>query len=226
MWKESSEIRGDLFIDVTAPRSADRHLRRRRVRRAPVGARARLRLAALRRRPARPLRHPRALPRRARRRGGLARGGVRAARRARQGDVHRDPHPRSQARRRDAAHRAAHRCRPTSARWAPSARRPTAASGSSRPAWQTRRQARISAPVGLDLGATNARETALSIMAELAAVRHGRDGGRLCQSKGKGRIHATPTRSAADAARQARRGVPPAPRAPGLRSTRTAGRST
>lgn len=52
-------------------------------------------------------------------------------------------------------------------------------------------QARISAPVGLDLGATNARETALSIMAELAAVRHGREGGRLCNSKGKGRIHAT-----------------------------------
>jgi xanthine dehydrogenase accessory factor len=51
-------------------------------------------------------------------------------------------------------------------------------------------QARISAPVGLDLGATNARETALSIMAELAAVRHGREGGRLCNSKGKGRIHA------------------------------------
>ncbi len=52
-------------------------------------------------------------------------------------------------------------------------------------------QARISAPVGLDLGATNARETALSIMAELAAVRHGREGGRLCNAKGKGRIHAT-----------------------------------
>jgi len=51
-------------------------------------------------------------------------------------------------------------------------------------------QARISAPVGLDLGATNARETALSIMAELAAVRHGREGGRLCHAKGKGRIHA------------------------------------
>ena len=52
-------------------------------------------------------------------------------------------------------------------------------------------QARISAPVGLDLGATNARETALSIMAELAAVRHGRAGGRLSESKGGGRIHAT-----------------------------------
>ena len=53
-------------------------------------------------------------------------------------------------------------------------------------------QARISAPVGLDLGATNARETALSIMAELAAVRHGRSGGRLCEiKKSGGRIHAT-----------------------------------
>ena len=48
---------------------------------------------------------------------------------------------------------------------------------------------RISAPVGLDLGATAARETAVSIMAELVAVRHGRSGGRLSQSKGGGRIH-------------------------------------
>lgn len=39
--------------------------------------------------------------------------------------------------------------------------------------------ARISAPVGLDLGALSAEETALSIMAELVAVRHGRDGRRL-----------------------------------------------
>jgi len=49
--------------------------------------------------------------------------------------------------------------------------------------------ARISAPVGLDLGATNARETALSIMAEMAAVRHGREGGPLSKSKGGGGIH-------------------------------------
>jgi xanthine dehydrogenase accessory factor len=48
---------------------------------------------------------------------------------------------------------------------------------------------RVSAPVGLDLGATAARETAVSIMAELVAVRHGRSGGRLSQSKGGGRIH-------------------------------------
>ena len=52
-------------------------------------------------------------------------------------------------------------------------------------------QARISAPVGLDLGATNAQETAVSIMAELVAVRHGREGGRLSEAKG-GRIHAVP----------------------------------
>jgi xanthine dehydrogenase accessory factor len=47
--------------------------------------------------------------------------------------------------------------------------------------------ARISAPVGLDLGATTSEETALSIMAELVAVRYGRDGGRLSQRTG--RIH-------------------------------------
>jgi xanthine dehydrogenase accessory factor len=41
--------------------------------------------------------------------------------------------------------------------------------------------ARISAPVGLDLGALSAAETALSIMAELVAVRHDRSGERLSQ---------------------------------------------
>jgi xanthine dehydrogenase accessory factor len=48
--------------------------------------------------------------------------------------------------------------------------------------------ARISAPVGLDLGAVSAEEVAVSIMAELVAVRHGHDGGRLSQRSG-GRIH-------------------------------------
>jgi xanthine dehydrogenase accessory factor len=47
--------------------------------------------------------------------------------------------------------------------------------------------ARISAPIGLDLGALTAEETALSIMAEIVAMRHGRDGGRLAHSGG--RIH-------------------------------------
>ena len=47
--------------------------------------------------------------------------------------------------------------------------------------------ARIAAPIGLDLGALTPEETALSIMAEVVAVRHGRDGGRLSNSAG--RIH-------------------------------------
>jgi xanthine dehydrogenase accessory factor len=48
---------------------------------------------------------------------------------------------------------------------------------------------RISAPVGLDLGALSSEEVALSIMAELVAVRYGREGGRLSQRTGAGRIH-------------------------------------
>jgi xanthine dehydrogenase accessory factor len=47
--------------------------------------------------------------------------------------------------------------------------------------------ARLAAPVGLDLGALSAEETALSILAEVVALRHGRDGGRLTGSSG--RIH-------------------------------------
>jgi xanthine dehydrogenase accessory factor len=47
--------------------------------------------------------------------------------------------------------------------------------------------ARMSAPVGLDLGAVSAEETALSILAEVVAVRHGREGGRLALTRG--RIH-------------------------------------
>ena len=46
---------------------------------------------------------------------------------------------------------------------------------------------RISAPIGLDLGSLTAEETALSIMAEIVAMRHGRTGGRLAHAKG--RIH-------------------------------------
>jgi xanthine dehydrogenase accessory factor len=47
---------------------------------------------------------------------------------------------------------------------------------------------RLAAPVGLDLGATTSEETALSIMAEVVAVRHGRSGGRLAAA-GAARIH-------------------------------------
>ena len=46
---------------------------------------------------------------------------------------------------------------------------------------------RVAAPIGLDLGALTPEETALSIMAEVVAVRHGRSGGRL--SNAGGRIH-------------------------------------
>jgi xanthine dehydrogenase accessory factor len=45
----------------------------------------------------------------------------------------------------------------------------------------------VAAPIGLDLGALTAEETALSIMAEVVAVRNGREGGRL--SRSAGRIH-------------------------------------
>jgi xanthine dehydrogenase accessory factor len=47
---------------------------------------------------------------------------------------------------------------------------------------------RIAAPIGLDLGGLTAEETALSIMAEVVAVRNGREGGRL-SAAGAGRIH-------------------------------------
>ncbi|HTX31411.1 MAG TPA: XdhC family protein [Solirubrobacteraceae bacterium] len=49
---------------------------------------------------------------------------------------------------------------------------------------------RLSAPVGLDLGAIARQETALSILAEVVAARHGREGGRL--ALGGGRIHEVP----------------------------------
>jgi xanthine dehydrogenase accessory factor len=47
--------------------------------------------------------------------------------------------------------------------------------------------ARLSAPLGLDLGAVSGEETALSILAEVVAARHGHDGGRLAHARG--RIH-------------------------------------
>ncbi len=46
---------------------------------------------------------------------------------------------------------------------------------------------RVAAPIGLDLGALTAAETALSIMGEIVAVQHGRSGGRLIDARG--RIH-------------------------------------
>jgi xanthine dehydrogenase accessory factor len=46
---------------------------------------------------------------------------------------------------------------------------------------------RMSAPIGLDLGALTPEETALSIMSEIVAHRRGREGGRLAHARG--RIH-------------------------------------
>jgi xanthine dehydrogenase accessory factor len=43
---------------------------------------------------------------------------------------------------------------------------------------------RLSGPIGLDTGARTVLETALSILAEIVAVRHGRDGGRLTAAQG------------------------------------------
>jgi xanthine dehydrogenase accessory factor len=46
---------------------------------------------------------------------------------------------------------------------------------------------RMAAPIGLDLGALTVEETALSVVAEIVALRHGRTGGRLKDAAG--RIH-------------------------------------
>ena len=50
--------------------------------------------------------------------------------------------------------------------------------------------ARLAGPIGLDTGARTVLETALSILAEIVAVRHGRSGGRLTDAAGT--IHEAP----------------------------------
>ena len=50
--------------------------------------------------------------------------------------------------------------------------------------------ARLAGPIGLDTGARTVLETALSIVAEIIAVRYGRAGGRLTDSAGS--IHEAP----------------------------------
>jgi xanthine dehydrogenase accessory factor len=56
---------------------------------------------------------------------------------------------------------------------------------------------RLAAPLGLDLGAIGAGETALSIMSEIVALRHGRGGGRLTGASG--RIHGEAATTTGDA---------------------------
>lgn len=71
---------------------------------------------------------------------------------------------------------------------------------------------RLAAPIGLDLGATSPEETALSIMAEVVAVRNDRHGGRLSESRG--RIHPTGEEAPRDAGDGAGAGREPGRAAP------------
>ena len=174
----------DLFVDVDAPAAAAGDLRRGRRRRGALPARAGGRLAGLRGRPAHALRPGRALPGRRGGRGRVAGGGARAARRDRPRDGDRRGHARPEARRRRARPRPGAPTPATSAPWARAARRRSGASACWPSGIAEADLARISAPIGLDLGGITAEETALSILAEIVALKRGHEGGRLARTGG------------------------------------------
>ena len=75
----------------------------------------------------------------------------------------------------------------TSARWVRGAPTTTGWSGCARPGMTEDELARLSSPIGLDLGARTPEETAVSIAAEMIALRWGGRGERLTSASG--RIH-------------------------------------
>ena len=179
LWAERSERRDDLFIDVTAPKP--RLLIFGAVEYAGYLSQF-ARIAGwrpLRDRSPRPIRHPRTVSTRDRSRHSVA--GPRCDRavpgRSTRRRIIAVTHSRPEDRRRGAAGGA---CRP------PCVHRrngiETRAGRASRAAAQPRGERveieRISAPIGLDLGGVESEEVAISIMAEMVAVRHGREGGR------------------------------------------------
>ena len=114
----------------------------------------------------------------------MAGEGGRADRWDRPGDVDRGADPRSEARRRGAPISLSSPARVSSARWGRVAPRPSGASACSTWGSPKTSSADLAAPVGLDLGAISREETALSILAEIVAARHGRGGGRLAGGQG------------------------------------------